>query len=399
MLNNHTIAIIKSTIPLLESAGPALTAHFYQRMFTHNPELKDIFNMTHQKTGRQSVALFSAVAAYAKNIDNLAALTSAVERIAHKHTSFNIQPDHYQIVGHHLIETLRELAPEAFTSEVEQAWTEAYLFLAQIFIDREGELYLQRKQAIGGWSNAREFIVADKRPESLLVTSFILKPKDGLPVLAHQAGQYIGLEVKPAGHRYQEIRQYSLSHATNGEYYRISVKREGADNQNAGVVSHYLHDNVQVGDSVALYAPAGDFYYVERQRPVVLISAGVGVTPMQAMLQTLAEQDKNQVHYLYACHDRQQHTFLEETATLIAAQQTSGKEWQQQVWYLRGEGANTHTGQMDLSAVTLPINDGDYYLCGPLGFMENIVKQLMSLGVDAERIHYEVFGPHAELNR
>lgn len=107
------------------------------------------------------MALFEAIAAYAKNIENLAALTAAVERIAHKHTSFNIQPEHYQIVGHHLIETLRELAPDAFTQEVEEAWTAAYLFLAKVFIDREGELYLQRKQAVGGWANAREFVVAE----------------------------------------------------------------------------------------------------------------------------------------------------------------------------------------------------------------------------------------------
>ncbi|MDH5885221.1 globin domain-containing protein, partial [Vibrio aestuarianus] len=194
MLNDHHINIVKSTIPLLESTGPALTKHFYERMFSHNPELKDIFNMTHQQTGRQGVALFEAIAAYAKNIDNLAVLTSAVERIAHKHTSFNIQPDHYQIVGLHLIETLRELASEAFTSEVEEAWTAAYLFLAQVFISREGELYLQRKQALGGWENAREFIVQEKVKESELVTSFIFAPTDKESVLDYQAGQYIGIE-------------------------------------------------------------------------------------------------------------------------------------------------------------------------------------------------------------
>ena len=105
-----------------------------------------------------------------KNIENLAALTTAVERIAQKHTSFNIQPEHYQIVGLHLIETLRELATEAFTPEVEEAWTAAYLFLAQVFIDREAELYLQRKQAVGGWEAARAFVIADKIEESALVT-------------------------------------------------------------------------------------------------------------------------------------------------------------------------------------------------------------------------------------
>ena len=115
MLSDKNIETIKSTIPLLEEAGPALTEHFYERMFSHNPELKHIFNLSNQNSGRQQVALFQAIAAYAKNIDNLAALTTAVERIAHKHTSFNIQENHYPIVGHHLIETLRELASDQFT--------------------------------------------------------------------------------------------------------------------------------------------------------------------------------------------------------------------------------------------------------------------------------------------
>ncbi len=254
MLTQEHINIIKSTIPLLESAGPALTQHFYQRMFSHNPELKHIFNMTHQKTGRQSVALFEAIAAYAKHIDNLAALTSAVERIAHKHTSFNIQPEHYQIVGHHLLETLRELAPEAFTQQVEEAWTAAYFFLAQVFIDREGALYLERNHALGGWRNGRTFVVQEKRAESEYVTSFILVPADGGSVLDYQPGQYIGIEVTPEGSDYREIRQYSLSQGANGKDYRISVKREGVGSDNPGVVSHYLHNKVKVGDSVKLYA-------------------------------------------------------------------------------------------------------------------------------------------------
>ncbi|GAL33433.1 flavohemoprotein [Vibrio maritimus] len=225
MLSNQHIEIIKSTIPLLESAGPALTQHFYQRMFAHNPELKDIFNMTHQKSGRQSVALFEAVAAYAKNIENLAALSAAVERIAHKHTSFHIKAEHYQIVGHHLIETLRELAPEAFTPAVEEAWTEAYLFLAQIFIDREEELYQLREKALGGWRGTRRFVVVEKTPESELVTSFVLEPEDGGKVLDYQPGQYLGIQVSPTGSDNVEIRQYSLSQAPTGSNYRISVKK------------------------------------------------------------------------------------------------------------------------------------------------------------------------------
>jgi len=391
MLNNQHIEVVKSTIPLLESAGPALTQHFYQRMFSHNPELKDIFNMTHQKTGRQSVALFEAVAAYAKNIENLEALTSAVERIAHKHTSFNIQAEHYQIVGHHLIETLRELATEAFTPEVEEAWTAAYLFLAQVFIDREGELYLQRKQAVGGWQNARGFVVKSKKAESELVTSFVLEPEDGGEVLDYQPGQYIGIELKPSQGDYNEIRQYSLSQKPNGNDYRISVKREIGEHK--GLVSNFLHDEVNEGDRVSLYAPAGDFYYQEKQQPVVLISAGVGATPIQSMMQTLASQGKKDVSVLYACNDQKQHTFKDETAQLV--QQNN---WKRFTWYLN-EASADFSGELDLNLVAkeLPLGSADFYLCGPVGFMESVVRQLEALGVDRDRIHYEVFGPHTYL--
>ncbi|MCF4174193.1 MULTISPECIES: NO-inducible flavohemoprotein [Vibrio] len=399
MLNNNHIEIIKSTIPLLESAGPALTQHFYQRMFSHNPELKDIFNMTHQKTGRQSVALFEAVAAYAKNIENLAALTTAVERIAHKHTSFNIKAEHYQIVGHHLIETLRELAPDAFTKEVEEAWTEAYLFLAQIFIDREEELYQLREKATGGWRGTRRFVVTDKKPESELVMSFVLTPEDGGKVLDYEVGQYLGVQVTPSKGENVEIRQYSLSQAPNGENYRISVKKEGNNSDQLGLVSHYLHDEVEVGAVIEILPPAGDFFYKEVNKPVVLISAGVGCTPMQAMLQQLAKDGKSDpVTYLHACENEQQHSFIDEVDTIVSA-----KGWNHRVWYrepLNAEGINnSSTGLMDLAQIkdSLPTNFGHFYTCGPVVFMDHVVKQLESIGVERDRIHYEVFGPHANL--
>ncbi|MBW3696057.1 NO-inducible flavohemoprotein [Vibrio sp. T187] len=397
MLNNQHIDIIKSTIPLLESAGPALTVHFYQRMFQHNPELKDIFNMTHQKTGRQSVALFEAIAAYAKNIENLSALTAAVERIAHKHTSFNIQPEHYQIVGHHLIETLRELAPDAFTQEVEEAWTAAYLFLAKVFIDREAELYLQRKQAIGGWQDARTFKLVEKTKESELVTSFVFEPADGEAVLDYIPGQYIGIEVTPHGSNYKEIRQYSLSQAPNGRNYRISVKREGVNTDHHGLVSNFLHDHVKVGAEVALYAPAGDFFYKERNKPVTLISAGVGVTPMQSMLEFLNQQGKSeQVSYLHACENEQQHSFSE---TVNSISEANG--WFVKTWYNAPteEQGSESKGLMNLSAISEhhDLEESDFYICGPVGFMKHVVDQLDEMKVSRDRVHYEVFGPHSSL--
>ena len=225
MLTEQHIQIIKSTIPLLENAGPALTKHFYARMFSHEPELQNIFNMSNQDNGRQQVALFEAIAAYAKNIENVSVLQSAVERIAQKHTSLNIQPEHYKIVGYHLIETLRELTGDVFSNDVEEAWTNAYQFLAQIFINREAELYHQRSSIQGGWRDARVFKVIDIIVESALVKSFIFAPVDEQAVIDFSPGQYLGIEVTPTQGNFKEIRQYSLSDTFNGENYRISVKR------------------------------------------------------------------------------------------------------------------------------------------------------------------------------
>ncbi|AWB66234.1 NO-inducible flavohemoprotein [Saccharobesus litoralis] len=395
MLTEQHIATIKSTIPILEEAGPALTAHFYKRMFEQDPQVKHIFNMSNQRSGGQQAALFEAIAAYAKNIENLGALTAAVERIAHKHTSFNVQAEHYEIVGKHLIGTLHDLLGEAFTQPLEDAWTAAYLFLAKVFIDREEQLYSQNETAQGGWRGLRDFTVVDKIPESKWVTSFVLKPLDGGEVVSYQAGQYLGLQLEPSDSEYKEIRQYSLSDKPSADHYRISVKREA--NENPGVISNYLHDCVNVGDVVKVMPPAGDFFFVDKNAPVVLISAGVGATPMQAMLETLAAQDYPQsVSYLYACEDKSEHTFAKRTAEL-----TQAKAWQNFAWYRTNstKAQGVINGLMELKplAEQLPLADGDFYICGPVAFMQFIKGQLLELGVTETQIHYEVFGPHKGL--
>lgn len=441
MLSTATIAIVKSTIPLLESAGVTLTQHFYQRLFKHHPELQNMFNMAHQHNGKQPLALFSAIAAYAKHIDTPAMLQQAITRIAHKHSSLYVQPEHYAVVGHHLIETLRELAPHAFSAEVEQAWREAYQYLAQLFVTKEQRLYQQQQSA--GWIGPRRFTVQDKVVESELVTSFHLIPSDGGPLLPYQAGQYIGVKVKPIDAAYTAMRQYSLSDRDNGRSYRISVKRE-QHSDTPGVVSNYLHDHVQIGDEIELMPPAGDFMLQQTAAPRVLISAGVGITPMMAMLETLVEQAARDTTtavppllFLHACENVEQHSFTKRLQQLT--QQTP---WlHSAVWYRHTkETASTHiappnnsnkplifTGTMDLSqwheikrvapaplALTtidasthvknhdvksnLPSDAmAQFYLCGPIAFMRHIHQQLRDMGIMPTQIHYEVFGAHHEL--
>jgi len=396
MLSMKTIDLVKSTIPLLESAGVAITEHFYERLFRLNPELKNIFNMSNQHSGRQQFALFSAIAAYAKNIENPAVLATAIERIAQKHTSFQVQPEHYAVVGHHLIETLRELAPDAFTPDIEAAWTEAYGYLASIFIGREHEIYQTAAQKPGGWCGPRLFTVLQKKIESEYVTSFVLAPSDGGAISAYMPGQYLAVRVKPAGADYFEIRQYSLSDKFNGENYRISVKRE--TDPVMGTVSNYLHNTINQGDEIAVLPPAGDFFLQDTGTPNVLISAGVGLTPMMSMLEAIvATENHEPVFFLHACENPQQHSF----ATRIENLQEQNPKIKSFTWYNNSDvlPGMSYRGLMEIAniAAQLPLSSGNFYLCGPTGFMKFVKDQLLAIGVKPERIHYEVFGPHSAL--
>ncbi|WP_342324011.1 NO-inducible flavohemoprotein [Kosakonia sp. BYX6] len=396
MLDAQTIATVKATLPLLAATGPKLTAHFYDRMFTHNPELKEIFNMSNQRNGDQREALFNAIAAYASNIDNLAALLPAVEKIAQKHTSFQIQPQQYDIVGAHLLATLDEMFSPG--QEVLEAWGKAYGVLAGVFINREAQIYTEHAEKPGGWQGTRAFRLVEKTPQSALITSFEFAPVDGQPVAAYQPGQYLAIWLKPDGFVHQEIRQYSLTRQPNGKSYRIAVKRE-----DGGQVSNWLHNDAKPGDIVHLAAPAGDFFMdVAANAPVTLISAGVGQTPMLAMLNVLAQsQHSAQVNWFHAAENGEVHAFADEVNQLGAAL----PRFYQHVWYRQPNAADEKagcfhsTGLMDLMSLEGNFSDPamQFYLCGPVGFMQFAAQQLVTLGIAKEHIHYECFGPHKVL--
>lgn len=392
MLDAQTIATVKATIPLLVETGPKLTAHFYDRMFAHNPELKEIFNMSNQRNGDQREALFNAIAAYASNIENLAALLPAVEKIAQKHTSFQIKPEQYDIVGGHLLATLDEMFSPG--QEVLDAWGKAYGVLAGVFINREAQIYSEHATKSGGWEGTRAFRIVEKTPRSSLITSFEFEPVDGKAVADYQPGQYLGVWLKPEGFPHQEIRQYSLTRKPNGKGYRIAVKRE-----DGGQVSNWLHNHASVGDVVHLAAPAGDFFMaVEANIPVTLISAGVGQTPMLAMLDTLAAAKHSaQVNWFHAAENGQLHAFADEVKALGATL----PRFASHVWFNQPENNDVFdsAGLMDLRTQEGLFSDPamQFYLCGPVGFMQFAAKQLVDLGVNAEQIHYECFGPHKVL--
>ncbi|OJU53146.1 MAG: nitric oxide dioxygenase [Brevundimonas sp. 67-6] len=393
-LSERTIALVKATVPALEAHGLDIFREMYSRMF-QNPEIRDLFNQSHQgDVGSQPRALTGAILAYAKNIDNLSALAAAVERIAQKHVGLQILPEHYPHVGNALLGAIAHVLGEAATEEIMTAWGEAYWFLADILITREAAIYEDLAAAHGGWNGWRAFEVVEVRPESSVITSFVLKPKDGGPVLRHRPGQYLTFWFDVPGHAPIK-RNYSISCAPNDETYRISVKRE-----DKGLASGWLHDNARVGMVLKVGAPAGDFFLPETpQRPVVLLSGGVGLTPMVSMLETLvAEKTDTEVHYVHGAYDAGAHAMGPHIRALTAAHPRARSTVFYEAPANDGDG-HDHAGRISgawLSQQT-PIQEADYYLCGPRPFLRALVSDLRDAGVPADRIHYEFFGPADEI--
>lgn len=399
MLNTTQRELVKGTAALLKEHGVALTRHFYARMFEHNPELKAIFNQGHQREGSQQQALAMAVAAYAQHIDNPGVLMPVLELIANKHVSLGIRAEHYGIVGRHLLASIREVLGALATDDLIEAWGAAYGQLADVLIGIEGKLYTQAALVPGGWSGWRNFRVERKQVESDEITSFYLVPADGGEVPAYQPGQYVSVKLLVPELGYSQPRQYSLSAAPGGRSLRISVKRESGDEAAArpqGMVSNLLHGSVQEGDVIEVAPPMGDFVlHQDRENPVVLISAGVGLTPMVSMLDALIQNaPKREVRFIHACRHGGVHAFREHVAKLAAAHPRVKAKVHYE--FPRDEDrAHPHeVGRIELSQLQdlLPSGEADFYVCGPKPFMQAQMAALQALKVPPERIHAEVFG-------
>ena len=403
MLNAKTIEIIKSTVPVLEKHGKDITTRFYELLFSKHPELLNIFNQANQKQGRQQTALANAVYAAAANIDNLGAIIPVVKQIGQKHRALGVQPEHYPIVGENLLQAIKDVLGDAATGEIIEAWAEAYGVIADAFIGIEKEMYKETKEQPGGWEGFRNFIVDKKVKESDVITSFYLKPEDGGAIASYQAGQYLTVKVQPEGDEHTSIRHYSLSEALGKDYYRISVKREdGNGAKSDGIVSTYLHQNVQAGDVLAISAPAGEFVLEKKDLPVVLISGGVGLTPMVSMLHTVIEQQpEREVTFIHAALNSNVHAMKDDVAQLAREHSNvrSFVAYSQPTEQDRAAKNFDKEGFVDLDWLKsiLPTNQADFYFCGPTPFMKVVNSALKEWGVAAENIHFEFFGPASEL--
>ena len=400
MLKPQHQQIVQATVPVLQQHGEEITRVFYAQLFAAHPALFNIFNPANQRNGGQARSLAASILAYAAHIDHLEHLGGMVDMIAHKHVSLQVLPEHYPIVGEFLLRAIKTVLGDAATPDIIDAWAAAYGQLAEIMIGREESLYSEGEHQPGGWRGYKPFKVQRKQKESETITSFYLVPADGQPLPPFQPGQYLGVRAQVPGGPYQQIRQYSLSHAPNGEFYRISVKREPAPQADApiGQISNFLHDHINVGDQVDASMPTGNFVLdPDKTNPIVLLSGGVGITPTISMLQLLAQHNQRQVLFVHATPGRAHHAFLEEVRNI---EQASDKI-DSVIYYERATEADVRGKHHDeigyITAETLrshlPSGEADFYYCGPTGFMSHIERTLDELGIPLERRYSETFAP------
>ncbi len=406
MLSEKTIEIVKAITPLVAANAETITRRFYELMFEGNPEVKAYFNQAHQHSGGQQKALAGAICAYFSNIDNLDALGPAVEVIAQKHCSLNIQPEHYPIVGRHLLAAIRDVMGDAATPDIVEAVGEAYGVLAEVCINREQEIYESQVAADGGWNGFREFVVDRKELESKAVTSFYLRPADGGPLPKFLPGQYITVRIDHPNTP-TSPRNYSLSDQPGKDHYRISVKKEFGQNSDTpdGLISTHLHENVHVGDAIEIGPPCGEFTIDPESvsdRPVVFLAGGIGVTPLLSMAKSMVDQQVlAPIHFIQAAKNSSVQAFRDEVQKMI-----SDKDFVE-TRFLFDEplhddvenGRCDHVGKIDTEFLRnwTPFQDAKFYFCGPKPFMQTVYSSLKELGVDDSRINFEFFGPRQEL--
>ncbi|POX37288.1 hemin transporter [Streptomyces sp. Ru73] len=391
MLSEQSTPVIRDTLPVVGAAIGEITERFYEKLFDAHPELlRDLFNRGNQANGEQQKALAGSIAAFAGMLlEHPETRPDAMlARIANKHASLGIASDQYKIVHEHLFAAIVEVLGDAVTPEVAGAWDEVYWLMANALIALEAGLYRQAGAPEGGtW---QQMVIAGRQQETPDVASFTLRRADGRPAGAFRPGQYVSVQVElPDGAR--QIRQYSLSSEPGRDEWRITVKRVHDGTRPDGEVSTWLHENARVGDRLSVSAPFGDLTLAAGEGPLLLASAGIGSTPMLAMLNDLAATGSTRpVTVVHADRSPADHAHRAELRQLVGKLPNATLH----LWYERDaeQEPQAATGQADLDALELPENT-TAYLCGPLPFMRAVRGGLLRRGLPAQDVHYEVFGP------
>jgi nitric oxide dioxygenase len=391
LLSPESLSVVQATAPVVAAHADQITANFYPRMFNAHPELLRVFNQGNQATGEQSKALAGSVVAYAVQLIDPEApsFDHVMRRIAYKHVSLGIRPEQYTIVGEHLLASVAEVLGEAVTPEVAAAWSEVYWLFALQLVAEEARMYQQAN--VDPSQPTRPYRVVRLIDEAADVISLVLEPADSGPPPAIAPGQYVSVFVDlPNGDR--QPRQYTVSSTAVRTRLQITVLRvRGVNGAPDGRVSSYLHDQVKVGDVLDVSAPAGDFVLTPTESPLLLASAGAGITTVLPIVEQIARtQPQRTVMVAHADRRAADHA-LRDTVLHLGREIDNFSSY---TWYETLDEGDTRSrqGYMDLSDIPLP-DDVQVFTCGPLPFMRLVRSTLLDRGVPPARIRYEVFGP------
>jgi nitric oxide dioxygenase len=385
--------IVSATLPLIGARIDEITSEFYRRLFANHPDLlRNLFNRGNQAQGAQQRALAASIATFAKHLvdPGLPHPSALLSRIGHKHASLGVTAEQYPIVHDNLFAAIvAVLGADTVTPEVAAAWDRVYWIMADTLIALERELYDDAGVAPGDvYRRLRVTARVDDPSGAVLITVRAAQPVNFLP------GQYVSVGVTlPDGAR--QLRQYSLVGAAGSTDLTFAVKPVAANaEQPAGEVSNWIRDNVCVGDLLDVTVPFGDLHTDDLVGgPIVLISAGIGITPMIGILEHLAaERPDAHVRVLHADRADSTHPLRERQRELVDALPEATLD----IWYEDGVTARmpgVHAGLLNLDGIELPA-DGEIYVCGGAGFVDAVRGQLAARGVRAERVHCELFAPN-----
>jgi nitric oxide dioxygenase len=388
VLSQRSAATVRATLPAVRGAVMEIAGRFYESMFAEHPGLLNLFNRGSRASGEQRKALAGAVVAYAEHLTGTGdvPMRPVVSRIAHKHVSLGIKPEQYTVVGRHLLGAVKEVLGEAVTPEVASAWDEVYWLFAVRLIAAETRAYQQN--GVDPHRVSTPWKVVGRIEEAEDAVSLLLAPTFG-GVPEHRPGQYVTVTVD-LGDGVVQARQYTLSRAPGHDTLRITVRRvRGRGDAPDGAVSTFLTRQVRVGDLVGLSHPAGDTVLDTGTGPLILVSAGIGITPIAAVLEHVAAmRPERPVIAVHAEREPGRHALREH----VEEQAARLESFDGTVCYQGGDlPPGAISGRVVPDDIPVP-PDATAYLCGPLPFMRDVRTSLLRRGMPADRVHFEVFG-------
>lgn len=380
-MSEETVATIHATAATVAPHALEITKGFYGGMIEMLPSVVlPLFNPAHNVpvSTHQPEALAASVVAYASNIKDLSPLLvpgGAVDAINHRHCALEVLPAHYPVVHDHLMWSVAKVLGPKLGGEVPapvvDAWSEAVRFLAKVCIDKEEALYAEYAQRTGGWRGRKDFKVTDITDVGTDIKSFTFEPVEPQDAgFDFTPGQYLTVKVDPNGDGLIAPRHYTATSPPGAKYLQCTTKKV-----KGGVVSTCMHETLKVGDRVKLTPPYGVFTLDEALPTGVLISAGIGVTPMVNFARTLGAKVALVVHV-----DKTEaaHAFkaeLEKYKTLFK--------------YTEG-GTRPKAESLAKETVEKVGTDHCFYICGPPAWMNEMQAELLKLG--AKKVMCEVFG-------